>query len=195
MRRIGTDHGEAALTRAEQAFVEQVLGHGWALYSQAENLTRSLDFQSYWGPDRWARFSELKSRFDPHDRINAGEVRQAAGRPPLRATRVRKIAATIRRCVGLGDRAANPPHESQSVRERNERTRNLDLAVIGRGRVSGTVATLCGQNGLDLALHERGPRYHIGESLLPTTPSPALARHRRRAETRRHETRQHLLLG
>ena len=173
---IGTDPGEAALARAERAFVEQVVDHGWALYCQAENLTRSLDFRSYWGPDRWARFCELKTRFDPHSRINAGEVRPEAGRPPLRATRVRKIAAALRRSIGLGDPTANPPHESSKRQKRNEGTRSLDVLVIGGGPAGATLATLCSQNALDVALYERerGPRYRIGESLLPATPRQIL---------------------
>ena len=98
---VGTDSAEAALTRAERAFVARIVGHGWALYCQAENLTRSIDFQSYLGPDRWARFCELKTRFDPDDRINAGEVRPGACRPPASAKRARRVAATVRRALGL----------------------------------------------------------------------------------------------
>ena len=50
--------------------------------------------------------------------------------------------------------------------------RNVDVAVIGGGPAGATVAALCAQNGLDVALYERepGPRYRIGESLLPATP-------------------------
>ena len=98
---IGTDQGEDALTRAERAFVAQIVGHGWALYCQAENLTRSIDFRSYLGPERWARFCELKTRFDPEGRINAGEVRSGASRAIRSAARVRRIAASVRRSIGL----------------------------------------------------------------------------------------------
>ena len=173
---IGTDSGEAALTRVERAFVEQVVDHGWALYGQAENLTRSLDFRTYWGPDRWARFCELKTRFDPHDRINAGEVRQEVGRSPLRATRVRRIAAAARRALGLGDPAAPPPPGTSRRQSRSGEPGHVDVAVIGGGPAGATVATLCSQNGLDVALYERerGPRYRIGESLLPATPRQLL---------------------
>ena len=50
--------------------------------------------------------------------------------------------------------------------------RSVDVAVIGGGPAGTTLATLCAQNGLDVALYERerGPRYRIGESLLPATP-------------------------
>ena len=100
---VGTDPAEAGLARAERAFVAQIAGHGWSLYCQAENLTRSLDFRSYWdwGPDRWARFCEMKARFDPGDRINAGEVRPGACLPPASAQRIRRVAAVFRRAVGL----------------------------------------------------------------------------------------------
>ena len=98
---VGTDPAEAALAQAERAFATRITGHGWALYCQAENLTRSLDFRSYWGPDRWARFCALKTRFDPDDRINAGEVRPGASRPPMSAARRRRVAASIRRRLGL----------------------------------------------------------------------------------------------
>ena len=100
-RGIGTDAGDDALEQAERAFVTRITGHGWALYCQAENLTRSLDFRSYWGPDRWARFCELKTRFDPEDRVNPGAVRAAACRPPASARRVRRAAAAFRRSLGL----------------------------------------------------------------------------------------------
>ncbi|MDE0334204.1 MAG: FAD-binding protein [Defluviicoccus sp.] len=96
---IGTDPAEAALRRAERAFVAQIVDRGWSLYCQAENLTRSLDFRSYLGPDRWARFCELKTRFDPEDRINVGEVRPGSGPPPLDARRVRQAAAAVRRVL------------------------------------------------------------------------------------------------
>ena len=98
---VGTDSAEARLTQAERDFVTRITDHGWALYCQAENLTRSLDFESYWGPDRWARFCELKTRFDPDDRVNAGEVRRDTGPPPRPAARVRKFAAALRRSLGL----------------------------------------------------------------------------------------------
>ena len=50
--------------------------------------------------------------------------------------------------------------------------RNVDVVVIGGGPSGATLATLCARNGLDVALYERerGPRYRIGESLLPATP-------------------------
>lgn len=168
---VGTDTGEAALLRAERAFVEQIVDHGWALYCQAENLTRSLDFRCYWGPDRWARFCALKTRFDPEDRINTGEVRPG-GRPPASARLVRRVAASFRRSLGLDDPAANRPHEPARQRKSNDGTSHVDVAVIGGGPTGATLATLCAQNGLDVALYERerGPRYRIGESLLPATP-------------------------
>ena len=48
---------------------------------------------------------------------------------------------------------------------------NVDLAVIGGGPAGSILATLCAGNGLDVALfeRERGPRYRVGESLLPAT--------------------------
>ena len=98
---VGTDAAEAALTRAERDFVERITGGGWSLYCQAENLTRSLDFRSYWGLDRWARFCELKSRFDPDDRVNAGEVRPGACPPPASSARVRRVVAACRRVLGM----------------------------------------------------------------------------------------------
>ena len=50
--------------------------------------------------------------------------------------------------------------------------KTVDVAVIGGGPAGATLATLCAQNGLDVVLYERerGPRYRIGESLLPATP-------------------------
>ena len=50
--------------------------------------------------------------------------------------------------------------------------RTVDVVVIGGGPAGTTLATLCAQSGLDVALYERerGPRYRIGESLLPATP-------------------------
>ena len=49
--------------------------------------------------------------------------------------------------------------------------REVDLVVIGGGPTGATLATLCARNGLDVVLYERerGPRYRIGESLLPAT--------------------------
>ena len=98
---VGTDTAEAALTRAERAFVTRIVNRNWSLYCQAENLTRSLDFETYWGPTRWARFRELKDRFDPEDRINAGEVRPGTCPPPVSAGKMRRLAARIRRSLDL----------------------------------------------------------------------------------------------
>ena len=99
--KIGTESAETALMRAERDFVTRIICCGWSLYCQAENLTRSVDFRTYWGPERWVGFCELSNRFDPEDRINAGEVRPGTCPPPVRAERVRKIAATVRRVLGL----------------------------------------------------------------------------------------------
>ena len=99
--RVGTSGAERALVRAERDFVTQVTGRGWSLYCQAENLTRSLDFRTYWGPERWARFCEFKDRFDPEGRINRGEVMSGPCPPLLRAVRARKVAAGVRRALGL----------------------------------------------------------------------------------------------
>ena len=50
--------------------------------------------------------------------------------------------------------------------------RTVDVAVIGGGPAGATLATLCARSGLDVELYERerGPRYRVGESLLPATP-------------------------
>ena len=49
--------------------------------------------------------------------------------------------------------------------------KQVDVAVIGGGPAGATVATLCALNGLEVVLYERerGPRYRVGESLLPAT--------------------------
>ena len=98
---VGTDAAEARLAQAERTFVAGVLDRGWSLYPQAENLTRSLDFERYWGRERWSRFCALKDRFDPDDRVNPGEVRAAASTPLATAKRMRRVAAAMRRALGL----------------------------------------------------------------------------------------------
>lgn len=98
---VGTDTGEARLAQAERAFVAGVLDRGWSLYPQAENLTRSIDFERYWGRERWSRFCALKDRFDPDGRVNPGEVRPAACAPPATAKRMRRVAAAMRRALDL----------------------------------------------------------------------------------------------
>ncbi len=49
------------------------------------------------------------------------------------------------------------------------RSLNVDVAVVGAGPAGCAAATLLAQHGHDVALFERepGPRYHVGESLLP----------------------------
>ena len=98
---VGTGAAEQALVRAEREFLTQIIGCGWSVYCQAENLTRSIDFRTYWGPERWDRFCELKDRFDPEDRINRGEVRPGDCPPPARVVQARKVAASVRRSLGL----------------------------------------------------------------------------------------------
>lgn len=98
---VGTDAGEDRLERAERAFVTAILDRGWSLYPQAENLTRSLDFESYWGEERWSRFCALKDRFDPLDLIGRGAVRPASCPPPTRARKMRRIVAAMRRALEI----------------------------------------------------------------------------------------------
>ena len=171
---VGTDAGEAALAEAEQDFVARIVAGGWALYCQAENLTRSLDFRSYWGEERWRRFCALKARFDPEGRINAGEVHGEGGPAPMRAARMRRIRAAVRRAVGIGDPdpGAQPGARRLPARGGSPGRKQVDVAVIGGGPAGATLATLCAQKGLEVALYERerAPRYRVGESLLPATP-------------------------
>ena len=97
----GTDAAEAALARAERAYIERITRRGWAIYCQAENLTRSVRFEDYWGPERWTRFRELKNRFDPDGRVNPGMVVPDDGGEPMAAGRARKIAAAVRRALEM----------------------------------------------------------------------------------------------
>ena len=50
--------------------------------------------------------------------------------------------------------------------------KSFDVAVVGGGPAGATLATVCALNGFDVALYEKehGPRYRVGESLLPSTP-------------------------
>ena len=100
---VGTDAAEARLEQADRAFVTGILDRGWWLYPQAENLTRSLDFELYWGAERWSRFCELKDRFDPGDRVNRGEVRPVDSMPLATARQARRLAAAMRRVLKLND--------------------------------------------------------------------------------------------
>ena len=99
-RRVGTDAADASLERAERAFVANILDRNWSLYPQAENLTRSIDFEAYWGSERWSRFCELKDRFDPDDRVNRGEVRSTSVPLPT-ARQMRRLVAASRRILNL----------------------------------------------------------------------------------------------
>ena len=169
---VGTDAGDAALAEAEQDFIARIVAGGWALYCQAENLTRSVDFRSYWGEERWQRFCALKARFDPDGRIGAGEVRAEGGPPPVRAARARRIAAAVRRALGVGEPGADRARGASRHGKGDPGMKQVDVAVIGGGPAGATLATICAQNGLEVALYEResAPRYRVGESLLPATP-------------------------
>jgi flavin-dependent dehydrogenase len=53
----------------------------------------------------------------------------------------------------------------------SQAARRAQVLVLGGGHAGATTAALCAQNGLDTILLERekGPRFHIGESLMPDT--------------------------
>lgn len=53
----------------------------------------------------------------------------------------------------------------------SQAARRAQVLVLGGGPAGATAAALCAQNGLDTILLERekGPRFHIGESLMPDT--------------------------
>lgn len=88
---IGVIERDERLVGAEQAFVAAALANGWNLYAQAENLSRSLDYATYLGADRMARFIALKQRYDPAGRLNPGEIVAGTARAPLRISTARKI--------------------------------------------------------------------------------------------------------
>jgi hypothetical protein len=98
---IGQDAPEDALIAAEREFVAASLANGWTLYAQAENLSRSLDFAAYFGPERYRRFSDLKRAFDPDNRINPGEIFADRSAAPRRASDMRNRARTIARILEL----------------------------------------------------------------------------------------------
>lgn len=100
---VGGEPGEAALVAAERDFVTEALAEGWSLYAQAENLTRSLDFAAYLGPERAARFRALKREFDPDGLINPGEVFDDGTPPPRRAADVRARARALARVLDVNE--------------------------------------------------------------------------------------------
>ena len=101
---IGRIERDERLVAAERAFVEAALSNRWSLYAQAENLSRSLDYAAYLGPDRMARFLELKGRYDPEGRLNPGEIVAGAARRPLRMSTARKMVRAMARAFAPGER-------------------------------------------------------------------------------------------
>ena len=53
------------------------------------------------------------------------------------------------------------------------RAKSPQIVVIGGGPAGATVGTICAQAGYSVQILERekGPRFHIGESLMPATYS------------------------
>lgn len=102
---IGVIQRDERLVAAEQAFVAAALANGWSLYAQAENLSRSLDYAAYLGPDRMARFVALKQRYDPAGKLNPGEIVAGATRAPLRISTARKIQRAWARVLSPAPRA------------------------------------------------------------------------------------------
>jgi FAD/FMN-containing dehydrogenase len=96
---VGQDIAETALIAAEQDFVATALQEGWRLYAQAENLTRSVDFANYYGPDCMAAFRAVKDRYDPESRFNPGEVFAEPVKPPPRAATLRRVARAFARAL------------------------------------------------------------------------------------------------
>jgi len=97
---VGQIASDERLVTAERAFIADVLACGWSLYAPAENLSRSLDYAAYLGPERMARFKALKALYDPARRLNPGEIIRGDAPGPLRTSAARKIVRAMARSLG-----------------------------------------------------------------------------------------------
>jgi FAD/FMN-containing dehydrogenase len=83
---VGTPRGDERILALEHEFVAAAHRHGFRLYPQAENIGRTLDYESYYGAETYSAFARLKHRFDPDGIVNPGVVFAAGVEPPPRSS-------------------------------------------------------------------------------------------------------------
>jgi FAD/FMN-containing dehydrogenase len=97
---VGTTVADDRIMALEQDFVGIAIGNGYRLYPQAENIGRGIDYSSYYDATTWARFRQLKHRFDPDGIINPGVVFPSPTPAPERTSLARDAAAMFGRLFG-----------------------------------------------------------------------------------------------
>ncbi len=97
---VGTAPADERILALEQDFVGIALKNGYRLYPQAENIGRGIDYASYYDAPTYARFRQLKHRYDPDGIVNPGVVFPSATPPPQRASVARAAEAMFGRLFG-----------------------------------------------------------------------------------------------
>jgi FAD/FMN-containing dehydrogenase len=97
---VGTPATDERIFALEKDFVGIALGNGYRLYPQAENIGRGIDYASYYGAATYAKFQQLKQRFDPDGIINPGVVFPSTTPGLQRTSEARAAEATFTSLFG-----------------------------------------------------------------------------------------------
>jgi hypothetical protein len=92
---VGTPNTDDRILELERDFVAIATRNRYRLYPQAENIGRGLDYSAYYDAATYARFRQLKERFDPHGIINPGVVFPSDVTAPQRSSLGRLSQTTL----------------------------------------------------------------------------------------------------
>jgi|GEM_PF-1474201 len=93
---VGLEHFDTKIFSIEKDFTEIALRNDFKLYPQAENAGRGIDYTTYYSRKTYAKFEQLKRKYDPDGLLNPGLFFNRGTREPTKAYEARIIASLFK---------------------------------------------------------------------------------------------------